>query len=201
MRNAVISRNTGETQIRLEFGLDGKGTADLCGGTGIGFFDHMLNAFARHGFFDLKIEEKGDLEVDGHHLVEDTGIVLGEAVRQAAGDKAGIRRYGYFILPMDEALVLCAVDLCGRPYFAMDFENGRDGFSTPMVGEFDTQLVKEFFYSVSYGAMMNLHFKILSGENDHHIIEAMFKAFAKAMDIALQKDPRIEDVLSTKGCL
>ena len=201
MRNTVISRNTGETQIRLELGLDGKGTADLCGGTGIGFFDHMLNAFARHGFFDLKIEEKGDLEVDGHHLVEDTGIVLGEAVRQAAGDKAGIRRYGYFILPMDEALVLCAVDLCGRPYFAMDFENGRDGFSTPMVGEFDTQLVKEFFYSVSYGAMMNLHFKILSGENDHHIIEAMFKAFAKALDMASRKDPRIEDVLCTKGCL
>ena len=182
MRNAVISRNTGETQIRLELGLDGKGTADLCGGTGIGFFDHMLNAFARHGFFDLKIEEKGDLEVDGHHLVEDTGIVMGEAIRQAAGDKAGIRRFG-------------------RPYFAMDFENGREGFSSPMVGEFDTQLVREFFYSVSYGAMMNLHFKILSGENDHHIIEAMFKAFAKAMDIALQKDPRIEDVLSTKGCL
>ncbi|MEE1162676.1 MAG: imidazoleglycerol-phosphate dehydratase HisB [Lachnospiraceae bacterium] len=201
MRNAVISRNTGETQIRLELGLDGKGTADLCGGTGIGFFDHMLNAFARHGFFDLKIEEKGDLEVDGHHLVEDTGIVMGEAIRQAAGDKAGIRRFGYFVLPMDEALVLCAVDLCGRPYFAMDFENGREGFSSPMVGEFDTQLVREFFYSVSYGAMMNLHFKILSGENDHHIIEAMFKAFAKAMDIALQKDPRIEDVLSTKGCL
>ena len=201
MRNAVSSRNTGETQIRLELGLDGKGTADLCGGTGIGFFDHMLNAFARHGFFDLKIEEKGDLEVDGHHLVEDTGIVMGEAIRQAAGDKAGIRRFGYFVLPMDEALVLCAVDLCGRPYFAMDFENGREGFCSPMVGEFDTQLVREFFYSVSYGAMMNLHFKILSGENDHHIIEAMFKAFAKAMDIALQKDPRIEDVLSTKGCL
>ena len=139
--------------------------------------------------------------MDGHHLVEDTGIVMGEAIRQAAGDKAGIRRFGYFVLPMDEALVLCAVDLCGRPYFAMDFENGREGFSSPMVGEFDTQLVKEFFYSVSYGAMMNLHFKILSGENDHHIIEAMFKAFAKAMDIALQKDPRIEDVLSTKGCL
>ena len=201
MRNAVISRNTGETQIRLELGLDGKGTADLCGGTGIGFFDHMLNAFARHGFFDLKIEEKGDLEVDGHHLVEDTGIVLGEAVRHAVGDKAGIRRYGYFVLPMDEALVLCAVDLCGRPYFVMDFENGKDGFSAPMTGEFDTQLVKEFFYSVSYGAMMNLHFKVLSGENDHHIIEAMFKAFAKALDMATQKDPRIEDVLSTKGCL
>ena len=201
MRNAVISRNTGETQIRLELGLDGKGTADLCGGTGIGFFDHMLNAFARHGFFDLKIEEKGDLEVDGHHLVEDTGIVMGEAIRQAAGDKAGIRRFGYFVLPMDEALVLCAVDLCGRPYFAMDFENGREGFSSPMVGEFDTQLVREFFYSVSYAAAMNLHFRILSGENDHHIIEAMFKAFAKALDMATQKDPRIEDVLSTKGCL
>ena len=201
MRNAVISRNTGETQIRLELGLDGKGTADLCGGTGIGFFDHMLNAFARHGFFDLKIEEKGDLEVDGHHLVEDTGIVLGNAIRDAAGDKAGIRRYGYFILPMDEALVLCAVDLCGRPYFAMDFENGRDGFSTPMVGEFDTQLVKEFFYSVSYGAMMNLHFKILSGENDHHIIEAMFKAFANALKIAATVGRDASEVLSTKGSL
>ena len=201
MRNAIINRNTGETQIRIGLELDGKGTADLCGGTGIGFFDHMLNAFARHGLFDLDVEAKGDLEVDGHHLVEDTGIVLGEAVRHAVGDKAGIRRYGYFVLPMDEALVLCAVDLCGRPYFVMDFENGKDGFSVPMTGEFDTQLVKEFFYSVSYGAMMNLHFKILSGENDHHIIEAMFKAFAKALDMATQKDPRIEDVLSTKGCL
>ena len=186
MRNAIINRNTGETQIRIGLELDGKGTADLCGGTGIGFFDHMLNAFARHGLFDLDVEAKGDLEVDGHHLVEDTGIVLGEAVRHAVGDKAGIRRYGYFVLPMDEALVLCAVDLCGRPYFVMDFENG---------------MVKEFFYSVSYGAMMNLHFKVLSGENDHHIIEAMFKAFAKALDMATQKDPRIENVLSTKGCL
>lgn len=201
MRNAIIRRNTGETQICVSLEIDGKGKADLGDGTGIGFFDHMLNAFSRHGLFDLEIQAAGDLEVDGHHLVEDTGIVMGEAIRQAAGDKAGIRRFGYFVLPMDEALVLCAVDLCGRPYFAMDFENGREGFSSPMVGEFDTQLVREFFYSVSYGAMMNLHFKILSGENDHHIIEAMFKAFAKAMDIALQKDPRIEDVLSTKGCL
>ncbi|MBR3189064.1 MAG: imidazoleglycerol-phosphate dehydratase HisB, partial [Lachnospiraceae bacterium] len=175
--------------------------ADLCGGTGIGFFDHMLNAFARHGLFDLDVEAKGDLEVDGHHLVEDTGIVLGSAIQKAVGDKAGIRRYGYFVLPMDEALVLCAVDLCGRPYFVMDFENGKDGFSAPMTGEFDTQLVKEFFYSVSYAGAMNLHFRILSGENDHHIIEAMFKAFAKALDMATQKDPRIEDVLSTKGCL
>lgn len=201
MRNAIINRNTGETQIRIGLELDGKGTADLGGGTGIGFFDHMLNAFARHGLFDLDIEAKGDLEVDGHHLVEDTGIVLGSAIRDAAGDKAGIRRYGYFVLPMDEALVLCAVDLCGRPYFVMDFANGKDGFSTPMVGGFDTQLAREFFYSVSYAAAMNLHFKILSGENDHHIIEAMFKAFAKALDMATQKDPRIEDVLSTKGCL
>ena len=201
MRNAVINRNTGETQIRIGLELDGKGSSDLCGGTGIGFFDHMLNAFARHGLFNLEVEAKGDLEVDGHHLVEDTGIVLGDAIRNAVGDKAGIRRYGYFVLPMDEALVLCAVDLCGRPYFAMDFENGNDVFSAPMVGDFDTQLVKEFFYSVSYAAAMNLHFKILSGANDHHIIEAMFKAFAKALDMATLKDPRIEDVLSTKGCL
>ena len=201
MRNAEIIRNTGETQIRIGLELDGKGTADLGEGTGIGFFDHMLNAFARHGLFDLTVDEEGDLEVDGHHLVEDTGIVLGEAIRQAVADKSGICRYGYFVLPMDEALVLCAVDLCGRPYFVMDFENGRDGFQSPAVGEFDTQLVREFFYSVSYSAAMNLHFRILSGDNDHHIIEAMFKAFAKALDMATRKDPRIENVLSTKGCL
>ena len=199
MRNADISRRTGETDIRIRLELDGRGTAST--GTGIGFFDHMLNAFARHGMFDLDIDARGDLEVDGHHLVEDTGIVLGEAIRTAVGDKAGIRRYGYFVLPMDEALVLCAVDLCGRPYFAMEFDNGRDGFTSPMVGEFDTQLVKEFFYSISYAAAMNLHFRILAGENDHHIIEAMFKAFSKALDMATGKDPRIEDVLSTKGCL
>ena len=201
MRDAQIIRNTGETQIRLGLSLDGKGTAQLGDGTGIGFFDHMLNAFARHGFFDLTVDAKGDLEVDGHHLVEDTGIVLGEAIRKAIGNKAGMRRYGYFVLPMDEALVLCAIDLCGRPYFDMKFENGREGFSAPMVGGFDTQLVKEFFYSISYAGMMNLHFRILSGDNDHHIIEAMFKAFAKALDLATQKDPRIDDVLSTKGCL
>ena len=199
MRNADISRRTGETDIRIRLELDGRGTAST--GTGIGFFDHMLNAFARHGMFDLDIDARGDLEVDGHHLVEDTGIVLGEAIRTAVGDKAGIRRYGYFVLPMDEALVLCAVDLCGRPYFAMEFDNGRDGFASPAVGEFDTQLVKEFFYSISYAAAMNLHFRILAGENDHHIIEAMFKAFSKALDMATGKDPRIEDVLSTKGCL
>ena len=199
MRTASIHRQTKETDIALTLSLDGTGKADVQ--TGIGFFDHMMDAFARHGMFDLSLRVKGDLEVDGHHSVEDTGIVLGDAIRNAVGDKAGIRRYGYFVLPMDEALVLCAVDLCGRPYFAMDFENGNDGFSAPMVGDFDTQLVKEFFYSVSYAAAMNLHFKILSGANDHHIIEAMFKAFAKALDMATLKDPRIEDVLSTKGCL
>ena len=220
MRIGDITRKTGETDIHISLDLDGRGKADLCGGTGIGFFDHMLHAFARHGLFDLTVAAKGDLEVDGHHLVEDTGIVLGEAIRSAAGDKAGIRRFGYFVLPMDEALVLCAVDLGGQPCFAMEFDNGRSGagllscagtgktgagafggFHTPMVGGFDTQLVKEFFYSVSYAAAMNLHFRILAGENDHHIIEAMFKAFAKALDLATQKDPRIEDVLSTKGVL
>ena len=166
MRNAIINRNTGETQIRIGLELDGKGTADLCGGTGIGFFDHMLNAFARHGLFDLDVEAKGDLEVDGHHLVEDTGIVLGSAIQKAVGDKAGIRRYGYFVLPMDEALVLCAVELCGRPYFVMDFENGKDGFSAPMTGEFDTQLVKEFFYSVSYAGAEHQGMPV-KGETDH----------------------------------
>ena len=221
MRIGDITRKTGETDIHVRLNLDGNGKADLGAGTGIGFFDHMLNAFARHGFFDLTVEAKGDLEVDGHHLVEDTGIVLGEAIRSAVGDKAGIRRFGYFVLPMDEALVLCAIDLSGRPYFAMEFDQGSPGtasllsgagsgnscagpfggFHTPMVGGFDTQLVKEFFYSISYAAAMNLHFRVLAGENDHHIIEAMFKAFAKALDLATQKDPRIDDVLSTKGVL
>ena len=201
MRNAIIRRNTGETQICVSLEIDGKGKADLGDGTGIGFFDHMLNAFSRHGLFDLEIQAAGDLEVDGHHLVEDTGIVLGEAIKQAVGDKSGIRRFGYFVLPMDEALVLCAIDLSGRPYFRMEFEGEKKGFTAPAVGEFDTQLVREFFYSISYAAAMNLHFRILSGENDHHIIEGMFKAFGKALDMATQKDPRIEDVLSTKGCL
>lgn len=198
MRNAQISRKTGETDITIRLELDGKGSAKLeNGGTGIGFFDHMLNAFARHGLFDLAVNARGDLEVDGHHLVEDAGIVLGEAIKSAVGNKAGIRRFGHFILPMDEALVLCAVDLCGRPYFVMD---GYE-FRTPAVGEFDTQLVKEFFYSVSYAAAMNLHFRILSGENDHHVIEGMFKAFGKALDMATQKDLRYDDVPSTKGSL
>jgi imidazoleglycerol-phosphate dehydratase len=193
-RTASITRKTGETDITVTINLDGTGKTDI--DTGIGFFDHMLDAFGRHGLFDLEVKVKGDLNVDGHHSVEDTGIVLGQAIAKAVGDKKGIRRYGSMILPMDEACAMCAVDLCGRPYFVMDAE-----FTAPMVGEFDTQLVNEFFYSVSYGAMMNLHLKLFSGSNDHHKIEAMFKAFAKAMDQATQFDPRITDVLSTKGTL
>ena len=194
MREAALRRTTKETDIRMKLNLDGWGSARV--DTGIGFFDHMLDAFARHGLFDLELEVKGDLNVDGHHTVEDTGMVFGECIREAVGDKKGIRRYGSFILPMDEALVLCAADLCGRPYFVMDAE-----FPSPMTGDFDNQLVREFFYSVSYAAGMNLHFKMLSGSNSHHMIEAMFKAFAKALDIAVSTDPRIEDVLSTKGVL
>jgi imidazoleglycerol-phosphate dehydratase len=193
-RTASITRKTGETDITVTINLDGTGKTDI--DTGIGFFDHMLDAFGRHGLFDLEVKVKGDLNVDGHHSVEDTGIVLGQAIAKAVGYKKGIRRYGSMILPMDEACAMCAVDLCGRPYFVMDAE-----FTAPMVGEFDTQLVNEFFYSVSYGAMINLHLRLFSGENDHHKIEAMFKAFAKAMDQATQFDPRITDVLSTKGTL
>lgn len=196
-RIAEERRTTGETDIELKLALDGAGKAKVS--TGIGFFNHMLDAFARHGLFDLEVSLKGDLDVDGHHSVEDCGIVLGNAIRRAVGDKKGIRRYGYFVLPMDEALVLCAVDLCDRPYFVL---SGGEKFETiPMVGDFDTQLVREFFYSVSYAAGMNLHFRILEGTNAHHMIEAMFKAFSKALDMAVSLDPRIEDVLSTKGTL
>ncbi len=193
-RTALIERKTKETDIRMALDLDGSGKNSIS--TGIGFFDHMLEGFSRHGFFDLEASVKGDLQVDGHHSVEDAGIVLGTAIREALGDKAGIRRYGSFILPMDEVLVLCAVDLCGRPYLGFDYE-----FKAPMVGDFDTELVHEFFYAVSYSAAMNLHIKVLSGGNAHHVIEAMFKAFAKALDMAVSYEPRVEGVLSTKGAL
>lgn len=193
-RTATIERNTKETKIKATLNLDGTGKSEIS--TGIGFFDHMLEGFSRHGFFDLTVKVNGDLQVDGHHSVEDTGIVLGTAVKEALGDKAGIRRYGSFILPMDDALCLCAVDLCGRPYFAFDCE-----FPAERVGELDTELVREFFYAVSYSAGMNLHLKMISGINAHHMIEAMFKAFGKALDEAVSKDPRVEGVLSTKGAL
>lgn len=193
-RTAAITRVTKETDIALTFNLDGSGTAEIK--TGIGFFDHMLNSFARHGFFDLDCKVKGDLYVDCHHTIEDTGIVLGEAIKKALGEKKGIKRYGSFLLPMDEALVLCALDLSGRPYLVFDAELSAD-----RVGYFDTEMVREFFYAVSYSAGMNLHIRQLSGSNHHHIIEAMFKAFAKALDEATGYDSRITDVLSTKGTL
>ncbi|MBP7349072.1 MAG: imidazoleglycerol-phosphate dehydratase HisB [Butyrivibrio sp.] len=193
-RIGKVHRKTGETDIEISIDLDGSGICQI--DTGIGFFDHMLSAFARHGLFDLTVKARGDLNVDGHHTVEDTGIVLGEAIAAAIGDKKGIRRYGSMILPMDESLVLCAADLCGRPYLVMDAH-----FEAPMVGDFDTELVHEFFYAVSYSAAMNLHLRVLTGSNAHHIIEAMFKAFAKALDEASSFDPRITDVLSTKGSL
>ncbi len=193
-RSAFVERNTSETKIKLSLNLDGSGKAKIH--TGIGFFDHMLNSFARHGFFDLEVEVEGDLWVDCHHTIEDVGIVLGEAIKEAVGDKKGIRRYGSFILPMDETLMVCAIDLSGRPYFVMDCD-----FTMDRVGEFDTEMVKEFFYAISYSSAMNLHLKKIHGENNHHIIEAAFKAFAKALDEAVGMDPRITDVLSTKGAL
>lgn len=193
-RTAEIKRTTKETDISLRLELDGEGTSEI--DTGIGFFNHMLEGFAKHGFFDLAVKIKGDLEVDGHHTVEDAGIVLGNAIKDAVGDKKGIKRYGYFILPMDDALALCAVDLCGRPYLQFDCD-----FPSELTGDFDTALVKEFFYAVSYSAAMNIHIKMLSGENSHHMIEAAFKAFAKALDMATSYDERIRDVLSTKGSL
>ena len=193
-RIATVERKTKETKITVTINLDGTGASKI--ETGIGFFDHMLEGFARHGLFDLEVKAVGDLNVDAHHTVEDTGIVLGEAILKALGDKKGIKRYGKSLLPMDESLVLSAIDLCGRPYFVMDAD-----FFNPSVGDFDTQLVREFFYAISYSAAMNLHLKVLYGANDHHKIEALFKAFSKALDEATIIDPRIEDVLSTKGAL
>ena len=193
-RQATVTRETRETHITVTIDLDGTGKADLS--TGIGFFDHMLDGFARHGLFDLTVRCEGDLQVDCHHTIEDTGITLGTAIARALGDKAGILRYGSCLLPMDETLALCAVDLGGRPYFVYDA-----AFAGPRCGGMDTQMAREFFYAVSYAAAMNLHLKILYGANDHHKLEALFKAFAKALDAATRPDPRIEGVLSTKGTL
>lgn len=194
LRNSSIHRTTKETDIELSFCIDGTGKAEV--ETGIGFLDHMLINFARHGLFDLTCKVKGDLWVDGHHTTEDIGIVLGQAIKEAIGEKTGICRYGSVILPMDETLVLCALDLCGRPYFVYHVD-----FTAEHVGGLDTELVKEFFYAVSYSAGMNLHIKMLYGENNHHIIEAVFKAFAKALDQAVHIDNRIQGVLSTKGVI
>ncbi|MEE1304580.1 MAG: imidazoleglycerol-phosphate dehydratase HisB [Agathobacter sp.] len=193
-RTAKFTRKTKETDISLSFNIDGSGQSVV--NTGIGFFNHMLEGFSKHGFFDLNLNCEGDLAVDCHHTIEDCGIVLGNAIKHAVGDKKGIKRYGSCILPMDETLVLCAVDLSGRPYLAFDGE-----FTVDRVGYMDTEMVKEFFYAVSYSAGMNLHIKVLNNGNNHHMMEAMFKAFGRALDEATILDPRITDILSTKGSL
>lgn len=193
-RKAHVNRKTNETDIKLFLNLDGFGQARIH--TGIGFFDHMLDGFARHSQFDLQVTADGDLNVDTHHTIEDTGIVLGTAIRESVGDKKRMKRYGSCILPMDETLALCAIDLGGRPYLSFEAE-----FPTEKIGDMDTEMVREFFYAVSYSAGMNLHLKILSGTNSHHMAEALFKAFARALNQATRLDPSIIDVLSTKGSL
>ncbi|MBQ8558964.1 MAG: imidazoleglycerol-phosphate dehydratase HisB [Tyzzerella sp.] len=193
-RIATCTRNTKETNITVTINLDGQGKTNIS--TGIGFFDHMLDGFARHGLFDLDVQVTGDLQVDCHHTIEDTGIVLGQAIAEALGDKKGMKRYGSFLLPMDETLALCAIDLSGRPYL-----NFNAAFTVEKLGDFDTEMFREFFYAVSYSAAMNLHLKIMDGGNNHHMAEALFKAFGKALDMATMEEPRIKDVWSTKGSL
>ena len=193
-RNANVSRKTSETDINIELNLDGTGEYDIS--TGVNFFNHMLESFSKHSMVDLVVKATGDIEIDDHHTIEDVGILLGEAFSQAIGDKKGIKRFGYFILPMDDALALVSIDLGGRPY--LDFQCD---FTVENCGEMETAMVREFFYALSYSAMMNIHVKMLSGVNAHHMIEAIFKAFAKALDQATQTDDRIEGVASTKGVI
>ena len=193
-RIVTCERKTKETDISITLNLDGTGNNDIH--TGIGFFDHMLDGFARHGLFDLTVRVNGDLDVDSHHTIEDTGIVLGNAILKAIGDKVGIKRFGNMILPMDETLALCAVDLSGRPYLRYDAE-----FTVPKIGDMDTEMVKEFFYAVSYSAGMYIHLKIMDGENNHHMAEALFKSFGKALDMATMDEPRIKEAWTTKGSL
>jgi imidazoleglycerol-phosphate dehydratase len=193
-RTAAIERDTAETQIRLTLNLDGEGTSQVA--TGVPFLDHMLTLFARHGLFDLEVTAKGDVEVDLHHTVEDVGICLGMAIARAAGDKAGITRYGTFTLPMDEVLMTASLDLSGRAFFAENLELGGR-----WIGTFDAELTREFFQAVANNAAMNLHLHQLRGGNAHHIVEAAFKAFARALDAATHHDPRVKGVPSTKGVL
>ena len=193
-RIAQIQRKTKETDIQVKLNLDGSGNSVI--NTGIGFFNHMLEGFSKHGFFDLNLNCEGDLAVDCHHTIEDCGIVLGNAIREALGDKSGIKRFGSCILPMDESLVLCAIDLSGRTYLVFDGE-----FTTEKIGYMDTEMVKDFFYAIYYFAGMNLHIKVFTPGNNHHMAEAMFKAFARALDEAVSHDPRVQGILSTKGSL
>ncbi len=193
-RTAKIDRKTRETQIKLELNLDGSGAGEWK--TGVGFLDHMLELFARHGAFDLKVEAKGDLQVDQHHTVEDVGICLGQAVKQALGDKAGIRRYGHFTLPMEETLCTTAIDLSGR--YALVF-NAQ--FTSPKIGDFDSELVEDFFQAFAANALCNLHVLVHYGRNSHHVAEAIFKSAARALRMAVESDPRMTGVPSTKGTL
>ncbi|MDD3117658.1 MAG: imidazoleglycerol-phosphate dehydratase HisB [Victivallales bacterium] len=194
MRNAAVVRRTKETDIAVELSLDGTGLYQV--DTGIPFLDHMLELLARHGFFDLKIIAKGDLEIDCHHTMEDLGLVLGQALAEALGDKAGIRRYGSCILPMDETLALVALDLSGRPYLVYDLIP-----PAARIKDIDTALFREFFQALAVKAGMNLHIRLLAGGETHHVFEAVFKALAKALDQAVSLDPRVKGVLSTKGVL
>ncbi|MFO0790192.1 MAG: imidazoleglycerol-phosphate dehydratase HisB [Pirellulales bacterium] len=193
-RTATIDRKTAETDIQLTLNVDGSGRADIA--TGVGFLDHMLTLFAKHGAMDLTVKADGDLEVDQHHTVEDTGICLGQALRQAIGDKAGIRRYGHFTLPMDETLATVATDLGGRCVIAFNAE-----FPSSKIGEFDTELVEEFWRAFAGNALCNLHVLVHYGRNSHHISEAIFKAAARALRMATEADPRMTGVPSTKGTL
>lgn len=194
-RRAKVARKTKETDITIDFSIDGTGECEV--NSGIGFFDHMLDAFTRHGLFNMSASIKGDLQVDCHHTIEDTGIVLGNAIKKACGGKLGIKRYGSCILPMDETLVMVAVDLCNRPYLSFDAE-----FPTEKIGYMDTEMIKEFFYAISYSAGMNLHIKVITPGNSHHMCEAMFKGFAKALDEATTIDPRLKDTtMTTKGSI
>lgn len=193
-RKALIQRETKETKIRLEIDLDGQGEYSLA--TGIGFFDHMLAHLAKHSLIDLNITAEGDLEVDAHHTVEDVGIVLGGALKEALGDRKGIRRYGSELVPMDEALALVAIDLSGRPYLGYFADLGPG-----ILGTFDLELAEEFFRAVSTHAGMNIHIRILAGTNRHHCLEAIFKAFGRSLRTAMENDPRVNGVPSTKGTL
>jgi imidazoleglycerol-phosphate dehydratase len=194
MRNSTITRTTKETDITVSLEIDGSGKSVV--DTGVPFMDHMLTLFAKHGFFDLEVKAKGDIEVDYHHTMEDLGLVLGEAIAKAAGDKAGIRRYGNFLLPMDETLALIALDLSGRPCLVFDVQP-----PAPMIKDLDVRLFHEFFQALAVKSGMNLHVKQMAAGEVHHLYEAIFKGFAKALDQALSVDPRIQGVLSTKGSL
>ncbi|MBW4053811.1 MAG: imidazoleglycerol-phosphate dehydratase HisB [Proteobacteria bacterium] len=193
-RIAMIERITKETRIKLSLTVDGSGAASIC--TSVPFLDHMLNLFARHGLFDLNIEASGDIDIDFHHTVEDIGIVLGEAFKQALGEKKGIRRYGQATVPMDETLASVAVDISGRPYLVYHVNLPK-----VKIGDFDVELAKEFFQAFANHCGLNLHINVMYGDNVHHIIEACFKAFARALDSASQHDPRVDGVMSTKGVL